>query len=108
MGVERDDENPHRGQRPAPKLTMAGHLDCRVDGKSFSIICENRDVIFWNCTLRVLLALRRNARHGVSPLFHLFQILKVADIRLGVRVGGIGTICVPARSKWWQLLLRRE
>lgn len=42
------------------------------------------------------------------PLFHLFQILKVADIRLGVRVGGIGMICVPARSKWWQLLLRRE
>lgn len=108
MGVERDDENPHRGQRPAPKLTMAGQLDCRVDGQSFSIVVKNRDVIFCNCTLRVLLALRRNVRHGVSPLFHLFQTLNVADIRLGVRVWGIGTICVPARSKWWQLLLRWE
>ncbi len=105
MGIERDDENPHRGQRPAPKLRMAGHLNCRIDGQSFSIVAENRDVIVCNPTLRLLLTLRRNAQRGGSPLL---QILRVADIRLGIRVWGIRMGCVPARSMWWQLVLWRE
>jgi hypothetical protein len=84
---------------------MAGCLNCRVDGQSFSIVAENRDLIFCDCTLRVLLALRRNVRQGSS---HLFKILKLADVRVGIRLGGLGTISVPARSKWLQLFLWRN
>lgn len=80
---------------------MAGRLECLIDGQSFIIETSERDVVF-NAKPRVLRKILRHARHSVFP-----ELLKVADIRVGIRLGWFGKIVVPAKSRLCQLLMRR-
>ena len=73
MGPERDDEDPHQGPGPRPKLSLAGRLDGNVDGRPMSLVAEGRDLVLGAGKLATLLALRKCWRFTVRPLQALRQ-----------------------------------
>jgi hypothetical protein len=58
MGPERDDENPHGGQEPEPKLSISG-LKCLASNQSLFIFDENNDVTLDTSGISVFLTLPR-------------------------------------------------
>lgn len=86
MGLERDDEDPHLGSGPSPKLSLVGRLHGDVDGRPVSLVAANRELTVAADKLRTLLTLRRTWRASLLPLQGVFE-------RVGIRV--------LVRSRWF-------
>jgi len=68
---------------------LAGRLDGFVDGRHFSFVTENRDIVLHAGRIRTLLTLRRGWKTTVQPLL---AVLERAEIRLMLRIGWFGKV----------------
>ncbi len=89
MGPEWDNENPHQGLGPEPKLSLAGRLDGTVDGRPVSLVGAGRDLVLAPGKVATLLALRKDWRSTFHPLRALLQ---QGDIRLLAQVPWLGKV----------------
>jgi hypothetical protein len=106
MDPERDDEDPHRGCRSAPKLILAGQIDCMVDGRLVRLIAERKDMVLTVERWRTLLTIRRSSRLLIQSLR---EFITRSDIRLFVRIGWLGRVEVhPNPSFLIRMLLPLE
>jgi hypothetical protein len=78
---------------------LVGRLDGYLDGRPVSLVAENRDLTLSVDKLSSLLTLRRNWQ-SVQPVLAL---LELADIRLLLRLGRLGSVLVFPRPN---LLIR--
>ncbi len=104
MGHERDDQDPHQGPGPRPKLILAGRLDGTFDGRPVSLVAEGRDLILGAGDLATLLALRKSWQ-GAHPVRAL---LRQGGIRLQARAPWLGKVEVfPSPNFLVRLFLPR-
>lgn len=89
MGPEREDEDPHQGHGPGPKLSLAGRLDGTVDGRPVSLVAEGRELILAGGKVSTLLALRKSWQATAHPLRAL---LRPGGIRLLARAPWLGRV----------------
>lgn len=103
MGSERNDEDPHGGRRPTPKLRLAGQIDGVVDGRPVLLVAEGQDLVLTVVRWRTLLTLRRSSR---SLIRAVSEFLSRADLRLFVRIKWLGRMEVhPNPSLLVRMLL---
>lgn len=106
MGFEWYHENPHRGIQSNPKLTLAGRIDGRVDGRPVSMVVEGQNLVLEVGYLRTLLTLRHSSR---SILKLLRAFVARSDIRLLVRIKWLGSVEVlPDPALLIRLMLPRK
>ena len=89
MGPERDGEDSHAGPGQNPKLSLAGRLDCHVDGRPFSLVADKREVTLSIGKFSTLLKLRQGWQTLMQPVRALFES---ADIRLLLRIPWFGKV----------------
>jgi hypothetical protein len=103
MGSKRNDEDPHGGCGPTPKLRLAGQIDGVVDGRPVSLVAERQDLVLTVVRWRTLLTIRRSSRFLIRPVS---EFLAQADLRLFVRIKWLGQVEVnPNPSLFVRLLL---
>ncbi len=89
MGPERDDEDPHRGRGSTPKMTLAGQIDCVVDGRPMNLVADRQNLVITVRHWRTLLTIRSCSRAIIHPLR---SFLRQSNIRLLVRIRWLGRV----------------
>ena len=89
MDPERDAEDSHAGPGQNPKLSLAGRLDCYVDGRPLSLVADKREVTLSIGKFNTLLTLRRGWKTVMQPVRVLFEL---AEMRLLLRIPWFGKV----------------
>ncbi len=95
------DPHPRFGSRP--KVTLAGRIDASINGRPFSLIASDQDLVLTTNDLKTLLNLK-----GQWPAFGslLRRFFSVTETRLLIRYKRLNSIEVfprPARFVRWIL-----